>query len=191
MNHPGTIELETKRLLLRRFTVADAEAMFSNWANDPQVTRFLTWQPHGSVETTRAILTDWVASYTRNDYYNWAITLKTDGIPIGNIAVVQQNDDLQLAHIGYCLGKSWWGQGIMSESLTAVMRFLFGEVNVNRIESRHDPNNPASGKVMIKCGLRYEGTAVQADRNNQGIVDAAQYGLIRADYLKKIGGLHD
>lgn len=61
------------------------------------------------------------------------------------------------------------------------MDFLFDEVKVNRIEARHDPRNPNSGKVMLKCGLRYEGTRIQADRNNaSGLCDVALYGLVRS-----------
>jgi len=62
------------------------------------------------------------------------------------------------------------------------MAFFFDEVKVNRVESSHDPNNPGSGRVMQKCGLRYEGTRRQADFNNRGIVDSALYGLTAAEY---------
>ena len=69
----------------------------------------------------------------------------------------------------------------MSEALKAVMDFFFDEVGANRIESRHDPNNPHSGMVMKACGMRYEGTVRSADRNNQGLCDACLYGLLRSD----------
>ena len=63
----------------------------------------------------------------------------------------------------------------------AVMDFLFDEVDVNRIESRHDPRNPHSGGVMKKCGMKYEGTLRSADWNNQGICDASYYSLLKAE----------
>lgn len=66
----------------------------------------------------------------------------------------------------------------MTESLQAVMDYLFDEVGMNRIEARHDPNNPHSGAVMKKCGMKYEGTMRQGDRNNQGICDACLYALL-------------
>jgi len=59
------------------------------------------------------------------------------------------------------------------------------EVKANRIEARHDPRNPNSGKVMQKCGLQYEGTLKESDINNQGICDAAWYGLLRKEYYAK------
>lgn len=87
-----------------------------------------------------------------------------------------------MAHIGYCVGRKWWRQGIASEALSGVISFLFNAVKVNRIEAQHDPDNPNSGKVMEKCGMRYEGTRRQADFNNRGIVDAAMYSLLASEY---------
>jgi ribosomal-protein-alanine N-acetyltransferase len=111
--------------------------------------------------------------------------LKSLGEPIGSIAVVHKDDDIKMVHIGYCIGKVWWHQGYTSEALNELLRFFFEEVGVNRIESRHDPRNPNSGKVMLKAGLQYEGTHRQSDRNNQGgFCDAAYYAILAEDYRK-------
>jgi ribosomal-protein-alanine N-acetyltransferase len=103
--------------------------------------------------------------------------------PIGSIAAAEQRDDTKMVHIGYCIGRKWWNKGITSEALKEIIRFFFEEVCVNRIESRHDPRNPNSGKVMTKRGLKYEGTMRQSDINNQGICDAAFYALLAEDYF--------
>jgi len=63
MNHCGTRQLDTERLVLRRFVTEDAEAMFRNWASDPEVTKYLTWPTHANVDVTRAVLKDWTATY--------------------------------------------------------------------------------------------------------------------------------
>ena len=149
MTHAGTQTLTTKRLILRRFTAGDAQPMFDNWANDSDVTRFLTWPPHGNPKVTSSILQDWTARYASPSYYHWAI-VPSDGKdePIGGIAVNELDEQTHKAHIGYCLGKAWWHQGIMSEAFSAVIDFLFEKADVNRIESMHDPHNPNSGKVM-------------------------------------------
>lgn len=181
MKHLGTVTIETLRLILRRFTLEDAQAMCDNWASDPDVTKFLTWPTHQNVDDSRSVLAAWVAEYEKLDYYQWAIELKELGQPIGSIAVVELKEGVSTAHIGYCIGRNWWHQGIMSEALQAVIDFLFDEVGVNRVESRHDPNNPNSGKVMKKCGMQYEGTLRQSDRNNQGICDACWYGLLASE----------
>ena len=183
MQHLGTKRLETQRLLLRPFTLEDAPAMFENWANDPEVTRYLTWPTHRSVETSREVLADWVTHYGEPAYYQWAIVPKEAGEPIGGISVVHRNDDVGSVHIGYCIGRRWWRQGVTSEALARVLRFFFEEVGALRVDSRHDPHNPGSGAVMAHCGMTREGTMRQADRNNQGICDYTEYGILRDEYF--------
>lgn len=186
MKHLGTKTIETPRLILRRFTMDDAKAMFDNWASDPEVTKFLTWPAHGSVAITGMVLQDWTESYQRSDCYNWAITIKAQGTqPVGNISVVHCDDNVCAAEIGYCMGRNWWGGGIMTEALGAVIDYLFAEVGANRISARHDPRNPGSGRVMQKSGMTYEGTLRQIDRNNLGICDASYYSILAEEWQKK------
>lgn len=182
MKNCGTQRIETDRLILRRYKIEDADAMYKNWASDSEVTKFLTWQPHSSVDVSRSIIENWLKEYSDEKYYQWAIVLKDNGNePIGGIGVVHMNEDISMVHIGYCLGRAWWRRGIMSEALKAVTDFMFDTVEVNRVEARHDPRNPNSGKVMQKCGMKYEGTLRSADRNNQGICDACYYALLRSE----------
>jgi ribosomal-protein-alanine N-acetyltransferase len=185
MTHKGTITLETQRLILRRFTQDDADAMFRNWANDEQVTRFLTWPPHGTLENTQAVINSWVNDYDNLDKYEWAIELKSLGEPIGSIAAMNPNDRNNSVEMGYCIGTAWWRSGYMSEALAAVIKFLFEEVGGNRIVAIHDPHNPNSGAVMRKCGMQFEGMHRQAGRNNQGICDEAAYAILAEDYFGK------
>lgn len=181
MQHLGTKRIETSRLILRPFVVVDAPAMYRNWASDPEVTKYLTWPAHGSVDVSNMVLADWVGAYEKPDWYQWAIELKEIGQPVGSISVVSHNDKAESAHIGYCLGKQWWGRGIMTEALAAVMAYLFEEVGMQRIESRHDPRNGGSGAVMRKCGMKYEGWLRRSDWNNQGICDADWYALLKEE----------
>ncbi len=184
LTHKGTQAIETPRLILRRAQMEDAQPMFGNWASDPEVTKFLTWPAHSNIDITKMVLQSWLDAYEKDDYYQWIIVLKEIDQPIGSISAVRQNESIGSAEIGYCIGHRWWHKGIMTEALKAVMDFLFLEVGMNRIEARHDPNNPHSGGVMKKCGMKYEGTARAADRNNQGICDAAHYAIFRADWEK-------
>ena len=180
LQHKGTVTIETPRLILRQARIEDAEPMFRNWANDAEVTKFLTWPAHGNVEITKRLLTSWVDSYQKDDYYQWMIVLKEMNEPIGSI-MASTVGRAESAHIGYCIGKRWWHQGIMSETLKAVMDFLFDEVGYHRVESLHDPNNPHSGAVMRKCGMKYEGTLRSAAVNNQGVCDVSIYALLKSD----------
>ena len=181
MNRTGTKTIETPRLLLRRFTIEDTDDMYENWASDSEVTRYLTWPTHTDVDATRALLEDWVAKYADGTFFNWAIELKSTGRVIGNISVVHLREDIDEAVIGYCLSRAYWGQGIMPEALTAVMDYLFGAAGMNRIAAYHDSNNPKSGRVMQKAGMKWEGTLRAADRNNQGICDKVLYAMLRSD----------
>ena len=182
MKHCGTQRLETDRLILRRYVSGDAAAMYKNWASDSEVTKYLMWQAHSCQEVSQNITDDWVKQYSNNNYYHWAIVLKENGDePIGDIAVVHMNEEVSMMHIGYCIGRTWWHQGITSEAMKVVMFFFFEEVGANRIEARHDPRNPNSGGVMKKCGMKYEGTLHSADRNNQGICDISYYALLKSE----------
>ena len=180
----GTVIIETDRLVLREFTLEDAPAMFNNWAHDPEVTRFLIWPPHKDVDETEEILSSWIERYDEGNYYNWAIELKEIGQVVGSISVVQQDDRARRAHIGYCMGKTWWHQGVMSEALSVIIDFLFSE-GYQRIDSRHDVRNPHSGDVMKKCGMCYECTMKGYDWNNAGICDTAFYAILAENYYNK------
>ena len=185
MEHLGTKKLETERLILRKFTIDDTEKMFNNWTNDDEVTKYLTWPSHIDINVTLNVLKQWLQNYEKKDYYNWAIVLKDLNEPIGSISVVKQSEDIRMVLIGYCIGKNWWKKGIVSEALNLLIKYFFEEVGVNRIESMYDPNNENSGKVMAKCGMKYEGYMRQSNKNNQGIVDTIYYGIIAEDYFKK------
>ena len=180
LTHKGTQKLETERLILRRFALEDAQAMYDNWASDPEVTKYLTWPTHSDPEISAWVLKDWVDGYEKEGSYLWAIVLKENGnAPIGSISADLRNDKAETVHIGYCIGERWWHRGIMPEALKAVIDFLFDEVGVQRIDARHDANNPNSGAVMRKCGMKYEGTLRRSDWNNQGICDACWYAILR------------
>ncbi len=185
MKHCGTKTIETNRLILRRFVIEDAQSMYTNWASDDEVTKYLTWPTHGNVDITKFILEDWIKSYDKDNFYNWAIELKEMGTVIGNISSVGCNDDVGRVHIGYCIGRKWWNKGIMTEALECVIKFFFEEVGVNRVDSRHDVKNPASGIVMKKCGMVYEGTLRQFDINNQGVGDTCYYGILKSEWEEK------
>lgn len=184
MNHLGTKQIETERLILRPFVMQDADAMYRNWASDPEVTKFLSWPTYKSVDTAHEILEVWTNQYDDKTFYQWAIELKELGQPIGSISVVNHDDNVEMAEIGFCIGKNWWGQGIMTEAFQAVIDFLFGVVGVQRIEAGHDPNNPASGAVQRKCGLKYEGTLRRSIRSNQGITDKVVLAILKEEWKR-------
>lgn len=183
MNHLGTREIATERLTLRRFEIEDAENMFYNWANDPEVTKYLTWPAHESVDTTETILKEWISKYDEKDFYQWAIELNDLEQPIGTISAIKIDERVESVEIGYCIGKRFWNKGYMTEALTAIIRFFINEVGAGRVWARHDTENPNSGKVMAAAGMDYEGTLRHAGFNNQGICDEAVYAKVRSAAL--------
>ncbi|MFT4144219.1 MAG: GNAT family N-acetyltransferase [Mobilitalea sp.] len=183
MKHVGTVNLETERLLLRQFRKTDAEDMFYNWANSEQVAKFLTWPPHTSVEVTQGIIDMWIDGYTDLKNYQWCIEDKESHQAIGSIGVVGQVENVDAIEIGYCIGEKYWHKGLMTEAFSKLIEFFFNEVECNRIYAKYDVKNPISGEVMKKCGLKYEGTHLQASRNNTGICDIAQYAILRSQYI--------
>lgn len=116
--------------------------------------------------------------------YQWCIELKSTKEAIGSISAVHILENIEAVEIGYCIGKECWNQGLVTEAFNAVINFFFHEVGVNQIEARHDTKNPASGNVMVKCGLKLEGIRRQVDTDNTGICDTAGYAILRRDWSK-------
>ena len=173
MRHAGTQEIETPRLILRRLQPADADMMYHNWASDPEVTRFLRWEPHKSPSETRELLTAWAELYQNPDYYQWAIVEKATGQVFGTISIFRSpsaetppsewpglDHTKGIWEVGYCMGKAWWNKGLMTEACKAVVNYWFKNTNGNWLFCCHAIGNPASGKVMMKAGFVYDHDAV-------------------------------
>lgn len=184
MNHKGTKTIETERLILRKFDYEDAEYMYYNWASDDEVTKFITWPTHNSIEISKTVISRVVKDYESNNKYEWAIELKENNEVVGDISAPRVFDNTETVEIGYVLGRRFWNKGIVTEALSAIVKFFFEEVEVNRIEAKHDINNPSSGVVMKKCGMQFEGILRQAGKNNTGLCDLAVYSLLKDDIKK-------
>jgi ribosomal-protein-alanine N-acetyltransferase len=146
--------IETKRLILRSPKASDAEPMFSNWANDPEVTKYLTWNPHESVEVTKMIVSRWLQEEEDPKTVRFLITVKGNDDPVGSIDVVGYHDGDP--EIGYCLSRKLWGQGYMTEACQAVMAYLFA-LGHKRILIDAAEDNIGSNRVIAKCGFRFVG----------------------------------
>ena len=181
MKHIGTKEYVTERLILRPFTEDDAEAVFNNWASDDEVTKYLTWPTHSSVDVSREYVSYCIQQYTKPSRYQWGIELKNTHKLIGNISVVSSIEELECMELGWVIGRAYWGNGYMPEAAAKVIDVLFDEVGANCVYAGHDVNNPKSGRVMQKIGMRFEGVLRQFGKNNQGIVDVARYSIVKSE----------
>ena len=197
MNTAGTKTIETERLILRRFVIEDAEDMYKNWASDPKVNTFMTWPMHTDISVSKALLENWISRYEDGRTYNWGITLKGNDHVIGNISVVDRNERTCTYELGYCLGSTFWGRGIMPEALKAVICYLFeNEKDLNRIIATHDVRNKKSGRAMQKAGMHFDGILRDSKKNNLGFHDTAYYSVLRSDmvtheqYAKLFNDMH-
>lgn len=184
LNHKGSIPLHCQRIILQPFKVSDAFFMFRNWANDPDVTRYMTWFPHENMQVTESVISSWVNDYSKPNFYQWAILLKKIDEPIGSIGVVEMDEDAKSCELGYCIGKPFWHQGYTSEAVSQLITFLFEQVKFEKITARHDVRNPNSGAVMMKCGMKYVTTRINIGQTKEGEpLSCAYYEISREDYL--------
>lgn len=146
----NTPTLETERLILRRFTEKDIEALYLI-LKDEEVNTFLPWFPAKSCEDARRFFEErYAASYAGPQGYAYAICLKQDDVPIGYIQV-----DMDESHdFGYALRKEYWHKGIVSEAAAAVVEQVKKD-GLPYITATHDVKNPRSGAVMQRLGMKY------------------------------------
>jgi ribosomal-protein-alanine N-acetyltransferase len=117
---------------------------------------------------------------------NWVWNLRENKEVIGSICAINNNEEVKSCGLGYQISKRYRNKGYTTEALIRVLKFLIEEIGYNRIQGGHFSDNPASGRVMEKAGMKYEGTLRQNCRNKDGVpVDSKIYGLIKDDITGK------
>jgi ribosomal-protein-alanine N-acetyltransferase len=176
--------LETDRLILRRMTPSDAEAVFA-YASDPEVTRYVVWDTHRSIQDSRAFLELAVQKYKSGGEPDWGIVYKGDHHFVGTCGFVGWDVDHARAEIGYVLSRKYWGRGLMPEALRAMIAFGFERMGLNRIEARCIAENTTSARVMEKVGMTYEGTLRQRELIKDAYRDMKLYAILRSEYRSR------
>lgn len=166
----------TQRLILRKFRIDDADDILE-YARDAQTVEFLIWEGFSTIEDTLAAIYDYY--WSRPGI--WAIELAESGKMIGciDIRLIHEDDKVKF---GYVLNRNYWGKGYVTEALRAVMRLCFEKLEVNKLEANHYAENPASGRVMEKCGMKREGCLVQSEKVKGVFRDCVCYGITREQY---------
>jgi ribosomal-protein-alanine N-acetyltransferase len=176
--------LETGRLLLRRMRLDDAEAMFA-YASDPEVTRYVLFETHRSIDDSKEFLRLATQGYERGDFGSWGVVLKDSGAFVGTCGVdVNYAPEHARAELGYVLSRDHWGRGLMTEAVRAVIRFGFGRMELNRIQARCIAENTASARVMEKAGMTYEGTLRESEFIKGAYRDMKLYSILRSEYRR-------
>ena len=170
--------LLTPRLILRPFEDRDAQAMFAIMSDD-ETTKYLRVNPYESPEQAQ----QWIERCTREgdgEHFRRAVELKETGEYIGDVRVkINQKDNS--GEIGFTVSREYWGKGVASEAVREVIAYLMGECGINRIAAAHSVKNHASGGVLRKVGMQYEGMARELYRNRMGYHDCHRYAILKSD----------
>lgn len=183
MKHAGTQKIFTERLLLRKLEITDAEMMFANWGSDSEVTRFLRWNPHETIEDSKSMIQRWIDNYQLDSTYYWGIYLQS-GEMIGSIGVTITSESDCTGELGYKIGSRWWSKGYTSEAAKAVIDYMFKNTDIERVQAYNSVQNPASARVMEKAGMCYEGLSRHVYKTRDGFQDCTFYGIIREEWKK-------
>lgn len=153
----GPFPIETPRLQLREFRIAD-EAAIHSYAGDPEVTRYTSWGPNDAAQT-RAVLEVWLAAQTQWPRFSisLAVELKAERHVIGEIGFASIDPHTGTGTFGYVLHRAYWGQGYATEASRALLAFGFATLGLHRITATCDIENKASCRVLEKLGMRREG----------------------------------
>lgn len=174
--------LETERLILRPFAVADA-ANVQRLAGDPAVFATSLGIPHPYED---GVAEEWIATHQEafqsGKNVTFAVVLRSDNALIGAISL-RVNEAHERAELGYWVGKPWWNRGYCTEAARAVLRYGFEGLGLNRICGHHFKRNPASGRVLQKIGMSYEGCLPRHVKKGEGFEDLECYGILRSDFV--------
>ena len=184
MKYIGTKTIETDRMILRRLTVDDAIVAYNNWCNSDKVARYVIWDKHTSPEVTINLFTIWEKEYEEENTFRWICELKDTHDLVGTIDVQKRFINYGTCEIGYCYSDKYWNNGYGTEALKAVIKYLFEECDADTVFADHMSNNPASGRVMEKAGMKYEGVVrsrvIDKDNNRNDLVS---YSILKDEYF--------
>lgn len=185
MNLIGTKNMETERLILRRLTKEDASEAYNNWCSNYEVSKYVIWEKHENVEVTKELFENWEKEYEKNDTFRWIIEIKDTNELIGTIDVVNKKFiPYETCEIGYCYGRKFWNKGYGTEALSRIIKYLFEEVKVSLVYAEHMSNNPASGKVMEKSGMKKEAVLKSRIIDKEGNRnDLITYSITKEEYF--------
>jgi ribosomal-protein-alanine N-acetyltransferase len=169
--------IETERLILRRVTNDDANAVFEIRSN-PETMKFIPRPLLKNTDEALELIAEIDSKITANTGINWAITLKDNPKLLGIIGYYRTQPENYRSEIGYILLPEFHGKGIVSEAVNRLIRFGFEDLKLHSIEAVIDPENIASEKVLQKCGFVKEAHFKESDFHGGRFVDKVIYSLL-------------
>ena len=184
LNHKGTTELNTERLLLRRLELSDAAAIHINWGSDSEVYRYMTSPIMPTIPDVVRFLHAKEVSYQEKDYYYWGIFLKSEPESgcIGMVTLTEVSDFSRTANLAYSLGRPWWRQGIATEAAFAVCSFAFEMIGFHKLYGCHFTENERSGRVLLKVGMKYQGRGTNSVLHDGRYLTYENYEITRHEW---------
>ena len=180
-NLPG---LETPRLILRKVALDDLEDVFA-YSSDGEVTRFLRWGPHRTLEETESYIREVLREYDEGRDGPWAVEHRQTGRVVGSVHLMAISAQHSKAEIGFVLSRSHWNRGLISEALTRVLEYSFESIGLNRIEGFCLLDNRAGIGVLEKVGMKREGVLREYLFQKGALRDFVVYSMLKRDYVRK------
>lgn len=175
--------LTTSRLLLRKIALEDVENYYTRLGSSEAVTRYMLFRPQQDISESSASIRNALARYETGRAYRWAIELPGEGL-IGVIDLLRFDEETSSCSFAYMLGEDYWGKGYGTEAVKAVFGFGFEKMELQRIEADHMAENPASGAVMRKAGMRHIRTDAAKYEKNGQLHDAPVYAITRQEWFE-------
>lgn len=179
MNRPV---LQTQRLTLRPLEMSDASAI-QRLINDPEIFRNTLRIPHPYPDgAAEEFIRHNQKQMEEKDELALAIVIRDTGEFIGIIGIVPK--PFEVGEIGYWLGRPYWNRGYASEAAAAMVRYGFDERTFNRIDASVFAHNHASGRVLEKSGMKFEGVLRQSIRKGDQYIDTRVYSILRCEFQR-------
>ena len=177
--------LTTSRLLLRHILPGDAESLFAI-LSDEETMKFYGHEPHESLDDTKEVIRQIEERYSRKEALRWGITFRGEDRLIGSCSIFHFDTGFVCAETGYELNRAYWGKGIMTEAMSAILTFGFSELGLHRIEAIIDIANERSKGLLIKLGFTYEGNLRQRFPFRDQFLDEHYFGLLKDEWHRPV-----
>lgn len=178
----GTLQIETERLMLRKFDYEDSDDMLKHWVNDPNIQSLYCEPVYSTEREVMALIDKYIYSSRKGNYYRWAIVDKNTSECIGQIAYFLVSEENHFAEIEYCIGSQFQNKGLATEATKAVISFGFDKMNLHKVQICHKSSNMPSEKVIKKCGLTFEGRLRDYFYEEGSYVDRLYYSILRSEF---------
>lgn len=173
--------IETDRLILRRLTRKDVHNMFE-YTSDPEISTHTTWFAHQSIEDTMRYIEHNLRLQDQHQVHEWGIVDKKGKKVIGTCGYTMWKPNHRTAEIAYAIARPYWGQGLMTEAVQAVLQFGFDKMELNRVEARCMVDNLGSERVMQKIGMSFEGILREQLYAKEKFHDLKLYAILKREW---------